>query len=170
MANLQTAQYAGSWRKGVHVPSYISGYFDGEGCFSVALSPRSQLQVGWEVRPSVSISQNGDRAQVIEQVLHHFGCGTIRPDSGDKTVKWESRSLRDLTESVLPHFRLYPLQSGKQRDVEALDEICRKMERKEHLSVPGLTEIVELARTMNPSGSRRYNPSEIIRDLVKKKA
>ena len=170
MTNLQTAQYAGSWRKGVHLPSYISGYFDGEGYFSVALSPRSQLLVGWEVRPSGSVSQNGDRAQVVEEILHHFRCGTIRPDPGDKTVKGESRSFRALRESVLPHFRMYPLQSGKQRDFELLDEICERMERRDHLTIPGLAEIVELARMMNPSGSRRYDPSKTLRDLVKKKA
>ena len=103
-------------------------------------------------------------------MLHHFGCGTIRPDPGDRTVKWESRSLRDLRLSVLPRFRTYPMQSGKQHDFELLSEICDRMERREHLSASGLAEIVGLARAMNPSGSRRYDPSEILRDLVKKKA
>ena len=170
MANLQSAQYAGSWRNGIHVPSYISGYFDGEGCFSVAIAPRSTLAVGWEVRPSVSVSQNGDRDEVIEQIRDYFGCGSIRPDPGDRTVKWETRSLRVLRGTVLPHFHEFPMQSGKQRDFRLLDDICRLMERREHLGSIGLSQIVELARKMNPSGRRRYEPSEILKDLVKKKA
>ena len=60
VTNLQLVPDAGS-DKETHIPSYISGYFDGEGCFSVAFSPRATLRVGWEVRPSVSVSQNGDR-------------------------------------------------------------------------------------------------------------
>ena len=92
MANLSPAQYAGS-RTAIDFPSYLSGYFDGEGCFTVSISPRAKLKVGWEVRPSVSVSQNEDRSQVLHLIESYFGCGTIRPDPGDKTVKWEVRSL-----------------------------------------------------------------------------
>ena len=45
--------------------AYISGYADGEGCFSVSIAPRATLAVGWEVRPSFSVSQNRDRAEVL---------------------------------------------------------------------------------------------------------
>ena len=48
------------------ISSYISGYVDGEGCFTVSFSPRSKLRVGWEVRPSFSVSQNADRSEVLE--------------------------------------------------------------------------------------------------------
>lgn len=37
--NLWTPQYAGP-RDSISIESYISGYFDGEGCFSVAIGPR----------------------------------------------------------------------------------------------------------------------------------
>ena len=166
MANLQPAQHAGSWRGDVHLPSYISGYFDGEGCFSVALAPRSKLVVGWEVRPSVSVSQNADRAEVVGAIHTYFGCGSIRPDPGDATVKWESRSVHDLVQLVLPHFRRYPLLSGKASDFDALDEICRRITCREHLTAGGLRSIVEIARTMNPSGRRRYSPDQILEDLA----
>jgi hypothetical protein len=48
--------------------AYISGYVDGEGCFTVSISPRAKLVAGWEVRPSFSVSQNGDRAEVIHAI------------------------------------------------------------------------------------------------------
>jgi hypothetical protein len=168
MTNLCPAQDAGSWQVGIHLPSYISGYFDGEGCFSVAIAPRRMLRVGWEVRPSVSVSQNADRSEVIDEIYTYFGCGSIRPDPGDATVKWEIRSLRLLMEEVLPHFTMFPLRSGKRRDVELLDEICHRMAGGEHLSIMGLAGIVELAREMNPSGRRRYEPDQILRDLHNK--
>ena len=165
VANLQLAQYAGSWQGNVHVPSYISGYFDGEGCFSVAIAPRDTLRTGWEVRPSVSVSQNADRAQVVEEIHAYFGCGSIRADPGDKTVKWECRSLRPLSDLVLPHFRMFPLRSGKLHDVVHLNSICTIMEAGGHRSVDGVRRIVEIARVMNPSGIRKYQPDEILEDL-----
>ena len=55
----------GLWNGHVDLGSYISGYIDGEGCFTVSISPRPTLLAGWEVRPSLSVSQNGDRAEVL---------------------------------------------------------------------------------------------------------
>jgi hypothetical protein len=86
----------------------ISGYVDGEGCFTVSISPRATLAVGWEVRPSLSVSQNGDRAEVLQLIQAHFGCGSIRPDRSDKTLKWETRRREDLLGRVIPHFYVLP--------------------------------------------------------------
>jgi hypothetical protein len=154
----------------VDLPSYISGYIDGEGCFTVSISPRPTLIVGWEVRPSVSVSQNGDRSEVLLDIQQYFECGTLRPDRSDRTVKWEVRSLPLLIERIIPHFRQYPLRSGKRRDFELFAEICERMARGEHRGVPGLAEIVRLAGRMNPSGKRGYLPESILRALHEMKA
>src|SRR5437762_13255245 len=95
---------AGPWSSREFLSAYISGYADGEGCFTVSISPRAKLLVGWEVRPSFSVSQNGDRAEVLHALQAYFGCGSIRPDRSDKTLKWETRRLEDLLGRVIPHF------------------------------------------------------------------
>ncbi len=100
--------------------AYISGYADGEGCFTVSIAPRAKLLAGWEVRPSFSVSQNGDRAEVLYAIQAYFGCGSIRPDRSDKTLKWETRRLEDLLGRVVPHFERYPLISGQRLDFERL--------------------------------------------------
>ena len=169
MANLWPAQHAGSLQD-VDVPSYLSGYADGEGCFTVSISPRPTLLVGWEVRPSFSVSQNGDRQEVLLLLQEYFGCGTLRPDRSDKTVKWEVRSLPLLLERIIPHFRQHPLLSGKQRDFELFADICERMARGEHRLTAGLKEIVRLACLMNPSGKRAYSGQAIIDSLVEMKA
>ena len=169
VTNLWPGQDAGS-QQGVDLASYISGYVDGEGCFNVSLSPRPTIVVGWEVRPSVSVSQNGDRAEVLTMLQQHFGCGTIRPDRSDKTLKWEIRSLHPILDRVLPHFRRHPLLSSKQKDFELFALICEAMARGEHRTSCGLIEIVRLAGQMNPSGKRRYLPVQILQSLAEMKA
>jgi hypothetical protein len=154
----------------VDLASYISGYVDGEGCFNVSLSPRPTLLVRWEVRPSLSVSQNGDRAEVLTLLQSYFGCGTIRPDRSDKTLKWEIRSLRPILDRVLPHFRRHPLLSSKQKDFELFDLICEAMARGEHRTPCGLDEIVRYAGQMNPSGKRMYLPEQILQSLEEMKA
>ena len=120
------------------------------------------MLVGWEVRPSFSVSQNGDRAEVLYAIQAYFGCGSIRPDRSDKTLKWEVRRLEDLLEAIIPHFERWPLMSGKQRDFEQFAAVCRLMAEGGHRSRVGLRRIVELAREMNPSGRRRYDAAAIL--------
>jgi hypothetical protein len=156
---------AGPWSSREFLSAYISGYADGEGCFTVSISPRAKLRVGWEVRPSFSVSQNGDRAEVLYALQAHFGCGSIRPDRSDQTLKWETRRLEDILEHVVPHFETWPLLSGKRRDFERFATICRLMAAGEHRSTAGLVRIVELAREMNPSGRRRYDASAVLKQL-----
>jgi hypothetical protein len=143
---------------------------DGEGCFTVSISPRPTILVGWEVRPSLSVSQNSDRSEVLLRMQEYFGCGTIRPDRSDKTLKWEIRSLPVLVTRIIPHFEMYPLLSGKRQDFELFACICMRMTRGEHLARSGLREIVRLAAQMNPSGKRGYEPARIIDSLVEMKA
>ena len=145
--------------------AYISGYVDGEGCFTVSISPRAKLAVGWEVRPSLSVSQNGDRAEVLHAIQAYFGCGSIRPDRSDRTLKWETRRLDDLLARVIPHFEAWPLLSGKRRDFECFAAVCRLMAGGAHRRNDGLIRIVELARAMNPSGRRRYDAEVILERL-----
>ena len=100
---------AGPWHNSREfLSAYISGYVDGEGCFTVSISPRAKLLVGWEVRPSLSVSQNGDRAEVLHAIKAYFGCGSIRPDRSDKTLKWETRRLENLLGHVIPPLRAVP--------------------------------------------------------------
>src|SRR5436190_5946758 len=145
---------AGPWHSREFLSAYISGYADGEGCFTVSIAPRATLTVGWEVRPSFSVSQNGDRAEVLHALQAYFGCGSIRPDRSDKTLKWETRRLDDLVERVIPHFKTWPLLSGKHKDFERLAAVCELMAVGDHRSREGVRRIAELVRDMNPSGKR----------------
>lgn len=144
------------------VLSYISGFVDGEGCFCVSFTPSHRHRFGWEVRPSFSVSQNSDRAELLGQLQDMWNCGSIRPDRSDNTLKFEVRKIADLVEKVLPHFREFPLLSSKQFDVEKFDFICRLVYAKQHLELEGLKKIVEAAMSMNSSGKRKYSKDEIL--------
>ena len=92
--------------------AYLSGYVDGEGCFCVSFNRSQRHRLGWEIRPSFSVSQNDDRAEVLKMLKERFGCCSIRADRSDRTLKYEVRSVRDLVEKVIPHFEKFPLLSS----------------------------------------------------------
>jgi hypothetical protein len=117
------------------------------------------------VRPSFSVSQNADRAELLYVIQERWGCGFIRPDRSDKTLKFEVRNVRDLVAKVLPHFRAFPLVSAKRADFERFERICELVSGDRHLELEGFEEIVRLAMEMNPSGKRKYFGSEILDSL-----
>lgn len=137
------------------VKSYLTGYADGEGCFCVSINKSRRHVFGWEIRPSFSVSQNRDRAEVLEIYQRQFGCGNVRPDRSDKTLKYEVRSVKDLVERVIPHFEETALLSGKRRDFEKFAAICKMMYEGQHRTRDGFNRIVGLVFEMNPSGNRK---------------
>ena len=147
---------------------YITGYIDGEGCFTVIFNKRSKARIGWELRPSFSVSQNEDRRQVLDLIQKYFGCGYVRRDYSDKTVKFEIRDHKDLIQKVIPHFEKFPLFSKKQNDFELFKEICLLIDQKKHLEKEGFSQIVHLAYKMNGSGKRKRTLGELTRSLKSK--
>ena len=141
--------------------AYLSGYADGEGCFCVTFNRSKRHALGWDIRPSFSVSQNRERAQILELFQRTFGCGAIRPDRSDRTLKYEVRSVSDLVTNVIPHFRSYPLLSAKREDFEVFAEVCERMNRGEHLTIDGFALIAEIASGINRTGKKKYPRIEI---------
>ena len=152
-------------KKKRNIHEYISGYVDGEGCFSISFSKREKFIVGFETKPSFSVSQNEDRAQILFLMQKVFECGFMRRDYSDKTLKYEVRSLSDLVDKIIPHFEKYPLLSEKQKDFEFFKQVCFLMQRNLHRNEKGLLRIMNLAFQMNPSGKRKYTKAEMQKAL-----
>jgi hypothetical protein len=133
---------------------------------AVSASPSSRAcdtgSGGKSGRVSRSVSQNADHAQLLHAIKGLWECGFIRPDRSDKTLKYEVRTVQDLVEKVIPHFRAFPLLSSKQQDVERFAAICEAVHTGEHLTREGLRKIVGLAMGINPSGKRKYSATEIL--------
>ena len=147
---------------------YISGYVDGEGCFCISFSYRPRnIKAGWEIRPSFAVAQNFDRREVLDLIQKYFGCGFMRRDYGDKTLKLEVRRIDDLLEKIIPHFEKFPLLSAKQKDFLLFAEICKKIKNGEHLDPNKVREIIELSYRMNGSGKRKYSLKDMITKIVR---
>src|SRR5260370_25832338 len=129
--------------------AYFACFVHGDGCFTVSITPSSKLLLGWVVRPIFSVSQNADRSEVLLLMQQYFGCGSIRPDRSDKTLKYEVRCLDDLVERIIPFFEANPLISSKQRDFERFANVCRLVRAGAHRTQPVLQAIVDLAMPMN---------------------
>jgi LAGLIDADG DNA endonuclease family protein len=148
---------------------YIAGYVDGEGCFSVAVQRNPTCRVGFQLLPEFHVSQNGDRAEVLELIRQRFGCGYIKPNSRrDRALVYVVRERRALLRSVIPFFERVPLLSSKRLDFEKFADIVRDMDRGQHLSAAGFTALLEVATSMNGSGRfRQVRWNEVVTEAAR---
>jgi LAGLIDADG endonuclease len=141
---------------------YITGFVDGEGCFSVSFTARAKMNTGIEVRPSFSIGQNKRSLSVLKDIHTYFGCGAIRFSKHDQLYKYEVRSVGDIQKHIIPHFKKYPLQTSKLHDFQVFSWICEQIHASRHLNRAFLQQIIEQAYTMNESGKRKYTMHELL--------
>lgn len=150
-------------------PEYVTGLTEGEGCFHISFSYRKKLKVGIETRPSFSITLNRRDLMLLQGVHQYFDCGTVRYSQGDRTYKYETRSVAELVDRVIPHFETHPLRGDKQNDFTRFALICRRVRANQHLNGKQLRSIIESAYAMNPSGKRKHGKEELLRALDKLK-
>jgi hypothetical protein len=145
-------------------PWFVTGLVEGEGCFCVSFARRPTMRMGLEVRPSFALSLNERDRLLLVDLQMFFGCGSIRRSRSDRTFKYESRSIDELMEHVVPHFECYPLRGSKARSFTGFVRVCRMVEQGDHLERDGLRVIIAIAYEMN-LGKRRYDRDELLRTL-----
>jgi hypothetical protein len=149
--------------------SYISGFIDGEGCFSISFNFREKLKTKIEVRPSFSIGQNSKSLEILKKIQQFFHCGSIRFSKNDNCYKYEVRNIGELKEKIIPHFRKFSLLTAKKTDFEIFSKICEKVANGEHKNPEHLKKIIRLSFQMNSSGKRKYKQAELLNALNKMK-
>ena len=148
------------------VASYISGFVDGEGCFSITIQKSNNVKLGIQVIPEFHVSQHQNRSEVLQVIKRKLGCGYIKPNDyqnpKDQTSVYVVRNIEDLRNKVIPFFKKSPLISIKQKDFEKFSRVVSLMEEGEHLKKNGLVAILKIAYSMNFSGKYRKQKLEDI--------
>ncbi len=145
-------------------PWFVTGLTEGEGCFCVSFAVRAKLRTGLEVRPSYSLSLNEKDRGLLEDLQAFFGCGWIRESKGDRTFKYEVRSIGDLADTILPHFERFPLKGHKAKSCAGFSQVCRMVEQGDHVQRDGLRVIVGIAYDFGV-GKRRRTRSDLLKVL-----
>nr|YP_009364289.1 hypothetical protein [Ophiocordyceps sinensis]ARF03398.1 hypothetical protein [Ophiocordyceps sinensis]QDH07211.1 hypothetical protein [Ophiocordyceps sinensis] len=128
-------------------PNYVSGFIDAEGCFHISTLTNSNLKLGVSVRSIFQISLHKKDKVLLEKIRDFFDVGRIAMRSDDAVV-YEVSSIKDV-EIILNHFETYPLITDKWADLQLFKQVVELMVNKEHLTMEGLTKIVNLKASMN---------------------
>jgi hypothetical protein len=151
---------------------WITGFVDGEGCFSINFirqphrNNRRGYKTGFQVAHEFAVTQGAKSVACLQLLMEFFGVGGVyinrRYDNHKEHVyRYCVRKRSDLVYTIVPFFKQYPLRTSKQGDFLKFAECLRLMQADSHLTRNGLIEMVRIAETMNHCKLR----TEIIRIL-----
>lgn len=143
------------------IASWICGFVDGEGCFSVSLIRNSTTSSGWQVFPEFVVTQGEKSRSSLELIKDHLGCGRIyvnhRHDNHkENLLRYCVRSQKDIRERIIPFFKKYPLRTAKQHDFQLFVTVLQIMESGEHTTNKGLHKIAKIIQKMNRKVPSRF--------------
>lgn len=145
----------------LEIESWIVGFTDGEGCFSVSLLKNRTSKTGWQVFPEFVITQGKKSLTALEIFKDYFQSGNIfenrRHDNHKESLyKYCIRSKNDLQEKIIPFFKKHQLKTAKKQDFIYFCKILEMIKNKDHLNKKGLIKIAKLIQKMNNKKASRF--------------
>ncbi len=151
---------------------WITGFVDGEGCFSINLirqphrRNRRRYRTGFQVAHEFAVTQGASSVGSLHLLMEFFEVGDVHinkryDNHKEHLYRYCVRSRKPLVRTIIPFFDQYPLRTSKQDNFLKFAKCVRMIESGVHLTPSGLITIVEIAETMNHKKPR----TEIIRIL-----
>ena len=130
-------------------PWTLTGLIDAEGSLGVSISKDITRKSNYAITLFLEIGFNIKDKALLERIKATLNVGNIYYKPGDRTYRWKVSNIKQLSNVVIPHLTKYPLITQKQADFVLFTKIVEIINRKDHLSVNGLQEIVNLKASLN---------------------
>lgn len=138
-------------------PDYLTGFVDGEGCFSLSIYKDARSLTGWQVKPIFSISLHNKDIKLLEAIQRTLKTGKIYKHGVD-SMQYRVSSLKNL-KIITDHFDSYPLITQKRTDYLLFKQAIAIINNKEHLSREGLLKLVGIKASLNWGLSDKFKES-----------
>ena len=129
-------------------PWFITGFADGEGCFSINVIKNKKYKTGWMIILNFSINLHERDKILLEEIknfFHHVGSISKH---GPQSFQFKVKSIKNLV-VIINHFEKFPLNTKKLSDYKFLEQAFKLIQRKEHLTVEGFQKILSIKASMN---------------------
>ncbi len=129
-------------------PQYITGFVDGEGCFSITIRRSKKMKLGWFISLSFQIHLHSNDKNLLIKIRENLGnIGGIYKGHSD-SCSFNVSSLSEIVNVLIPFFDKYPLLSKKREDFELFKMVALIMSKKEHLTDAGFYKVLAIKATM----------------------
>ncbi len=150
---------------------WIVGYVDGEGCFQVSIIRNQRTKFGWQVFPEFVVTQSKKSLDSLYLLKDYFKCGEVfinrRKDNRKEDLyRYCVRSIRDLSEKIIPFFVGNRLKTAKKDDFNHFSMVVKMLVKQRHFKLKGIREIAKIVQKMNRKGPSKFlESSETIRRI-----
>jgi hypothetical protein len=154
---------------------WIVGFVDGEGCFNLDVHQKSDMRWRLQMQPEFTVVQNEIDIQILYAFKDYFQCGSVGVNRRDKhgtRYHYRVKSVKDLTEKIIPFFDNHSLKTKKRIEYIRFRRICLLMKEGYHReSLKNFIEIYDLGDSLRVrSREKKMTPrglaiAEIVRDL-----
>jgi hypothetical protein len=142
---------------------YFAGFVDGEGSFILKFRPRPDFHTGWKVSLTFNVSQKDE--VILALLKRHLRCGTLFQKGGGVWM-YEVDNIESIRDNVVPFFRRFGfLSAKKKRDFAIFESMLDMFLDGQHLTVSGIRKLLEMRRSMNDGGKRKFSEEEILARL-----
>lgn len=126
-------------------PNYVSGFSEGESCFSVNISSKTN-----QIIATYIIELHSRDILLLQKIKNYFkSAGFINSSSTRNTARFYISRKSYLINIVLPHFDVYQLQGNKLKNYLLFKEIVLLINSKAHLTPEGFNKIKLLKEGLN---------------------
>lgn len=175
MFGSNNAPSADNQQERLAISHWITGFVDGEGCFSVGFikqpnrGKRKGYKLGIQVWCEFAVTQGEKSIAVLEELKNFFRVGDIyinkRYDNHKEHMhRYTVRRREELRTVIIPFFQSFPLHTAKKEDFCKFVLCFNLIEEGKHLTVEGLHEICSLVSTMNRQKDRSQVLAGILND------
>lgn len=151
---------------------WIVGFVDGEGCFHLDVHKKSDMRWGLQMQPEFTVVQNEVDIQVLYAMKDYFQCGAVKVNRRDKygtRYSYRVKSVKDLTEKIIPFFEKHSLKTKKKIEFQRFRRICLHMKEGYHRqSLKNFLEIYDLGGALHVRSREKktMERSEAIEQIV----
>jgi len=132
--------------------SWLSGFMDAEGCFTITTRLSGSGRYTAECR--VSIELHSCEENLLWQIKNRVGVGNVCRRRIRLGAIWQICSIKDHIEVTIPLFEKYPLRAKKKNDFAIWAQVVRLVHAKEHRTKSGYQEVLRLKQELDKS--RKY--------------
>src|SRR3989339_378973 len=155
---------------------WITGFVDGEGCFSINFVKQSDRQendrirkgyaTGYQIAYSFVVVQSESSINSLKQLKKYFKVGDIyvnrRHDNHkENLMRYSVRKKDDLLNVIIPFFESYCLHTAKRNDFKIFVKCMKLIDNRKHLTRKGAIKIARLCEKMN----HKHSSSDLIKIL-----
>jgi hypothetical protein len=146
-------------------PHWVSGFIDGEGCFTASLFLDKDMTWGLQAQAEFNVVQNNVDKTLLEAIKIYFdNKGAVYSRPNDMSV-YAVRKIIDLKQTIIPNFERYPLISNKGQELITFNHFLDEFSSRKHIgkSMECRDQYLKLIDIIKDLNAKRNNTTKLFK-------